>query len=54
MNNYNLKPCKNCGDVTCNGKCQWLRPLIWSIITTVTILVGVLVKMFIFYVLNKK
>jgi hypothetical protein len=40
---YDLEPCKSCGDVTCSGQCNWLVPFAWFVIICGGVLVGWLV-----------
>ena len=52
MKNYDLKPCKSCGDITCSGQCNWLRPLTWGLIIFGGVLTGWLLKSLIYCFIN--
>jgi hypothetical protein len=41
---YDLKPCKNCGDITCSGQCNWLRPVKWLMVILSGFIMGWLIK----------
>lgn len=49
---YDLKPCKGCGDITCSGQCNWLRPLVWFLIIVGGVLTGWLLKSLIYCFIN--
>lgn len=49
---YDLIPCKSCGDITCSGQCNWLRPLVWFIVAIGGVLVGWFLKSLFVYLLE--
>jgi hypothetical protein len=50
---YDLEPCKSCGDVTCSGQCNWLVSFAWFIVICGGVLVGWFVKSMIYYWIGK-
>lgn len=49
---YDLVPCKSCGDVTCDGQCNWLRPLVWLCVVSGGILTVWFLKSLFIYLLE--
>ena len=50
---YDLKPCKSCGDITCTGQCNWLKPLAWICVAGGGLLMGWFIKSMIYYWIEK-